>query len=223
MRQRALSCLYSGRSSPSPTLNPANSSSPFPVTPSMARRMKKPIMAALLFIRSALSTNPNMGFFNDGCLGGMVTPFGGVDLVAQTTAAFLLPFDSFHCFATVFPVLLALELLDRQAFGRASRGRVPCQFVFLLVLVPTLHQPIQTLRTHLHLLLARLGRETHAHVASIFFRRLDRRALCARLMRVPRRVVNRVDEGVSAPSKVRLLLCLGGRGCRCICVSGTCN
>jgi len=175
MQQMVLSCLYSGRSNPSPTLNPANSSSPFLVTPSMARRMKKPIIAALLFIRSALSTNPNIGFFNDGCLGGMVTPFGGVVLVAQTTAAFLLPFDSFHRFATAFPVLLTFEL---------------------------------------HLLLARIGKETHAHVASIFFRRVVQRGtgICraSRARRTTRR--KKMDATCACVS----FPILASRRCRCV-------
>ena len=169
-------------------------------------------MAALLFILSALSTNPNTGFFNDGCLGGIVTPFGGVDLVAQTTAAFLLPFVSFHRFTIFVPALLAFELLEKQA----SRGRVPRQSVSFLAPVPTLHPPITQLRTHPHLLLVKLGRETRAHVTFIFFPRLDRCALRSRQTRVPRRVVDGVDEGVTAPFQVRLLVCPDPTGCRCI-------
>lgn len=51
---------------------------------STASSAKKPIIAALLFIRSALSTKPYFAGGTSGSLGGAVTPCGSLDAAART-------------------------------------------------------------------------------------------------------------------------------------------
>ena len=75
---------------PCPTSTPTSSRRPFPKIPSTASNEKNPTHAALEFMRSAFSTNPNVAGSIVGMIGGGGTPGGELAAFATFAASFLL-------------------------------------------------------------------------------------------------------------------------------------
>lgn len=72
---------------PFPTVNPKISSNPFPATPSTSNNAHQPTMLAREFIRSALSTKPNVAGVISGTIGGGGTPGGDARFALSRSAS----------------------------------------------------------------------------------------------------------------------------------------
>ena len=98
---------------PLPTVNPKISNNPFPATSSTNKSDHHPTMDALLFHRSAFSTNPNEPGFSTGTYGGGGDAGGGSH-------------DSLELLLGLVVVDLRFHVLHKASLGEETRGR--CRF-----------------------------------------------------------------------------------------------